>query len=89
LVHQPGGESATGRVDRRLLDQVAAITGGRVLGPRERVAMHDEARGAAVPLRTALTIALLLLFLVDLVIRRWENCLGVWERLRGGGATGR
>ncbi|HYE07246.1 MAG TPA: VWA domain-containing protein [Planctomycetota bacterium] len=88
LVHQPGGESATGRVDRRLLERIAAITGGRVLAEGERVAMHDEPRGAAVPLRTALTIALLLLFLVDLVIRRWENCLGVWERLRGSAARG-
>jgi hypothetical protein len=39
-----------------------------------------------VELWPSILIALLLLFLADIAIRRWEHVVGIWESLRPGRA---
>lgn len=83
LVHQHGSEAATGRIDRELLERLATITGGAVLA--DGVGSLPEppaATGAVTDLRPLLLALALALFLIDLSLRRWENVLGVLERLR-------
>jgi hypothetical protein len=68
LVHNISSEAATGRADLSLLGRAVEQTGG--------VLLEDPAEG--IP-----TIKLmLLLFLADLVIRRWENITGMLELVR-------
>ncbi len=83
MVHGTSGEAATGQIDRGLLEKVCRITGGRMLDSTERVL--EPARGGHarfVELTPLLIKLLLLLFLVDLAIRRWENVEGVLSTLR-------
>ncbi len=89
LVHQPGAESATGHIDRDLLNRLAECSGGTVLADgATRLPEPPDASGAVSDLRPALLLLILALFLGDLAIRRWENVLGIAERL-GVGAVGR
>jgi uncharacterized membrane protein YeiH len=83
LVHQPSTETATGLVNQSLLAKVAAITGGSTLagddvsGPVKPAALSHHRE-----LRPWLLLAMLALFLVDLLVRRWENVLGLAQALR-------
>ncbi len=96
LVQNVSGESATGRVQSSLLKEVASLTGGSVV-PADAAALPSYARvGHAryVELRPALLKLLVLLFLVDVVVRRWEvvqsvreMALAAWNRLRRQPAT--
>lgn len=78
LVHNSTTETATGQVDRQLLESVAKITGGTVLA--DDATSLPRIRGSHshfVELTPLLLKAFLLLFLVDIAIRRWENVLGM------------
>jgi len=84
LVHALSGESATGRVNRHLLEDVCKLTGGTLL---------DSAADTWTPIATGQTHLdeltpfllklLLLLFLADIAIRRWENLRGMIFIFRG------
>ncbi|MFP4055443.1 MAG: VWA domain-containing protein [Candidatus Brocadiia bacterium] len=80
LVHNVSSEAAAGRVDLSLLEKVCEVTGGTVLGSSE-VGLPPGRRGHSrfVELAPLVLEALLVLFLVDVAIRRWENVLGMWE----------
>jgi Ca-activated chloride channel family protein len=82
IVHQPGSEAASGRIDRDLLGRIAAASGGKVLAPGETLPEPPPAPGAVLDLRPWLLALALALALADLVLRRWENVLGLVERLR-------
>jgi hypothetical protein len=83
LVHNPGSEVATGTIDRALLNEVARLTGGAVLEPDNHTLPEPPPPADAwVDLRPALLALMLLVFLIELSVRRWENVLGVWERVR-------
>lgn len=84
LVHESTAETPGAPVDEALLARVRALTGGRDLGaagarPSARPRPAREVRD----LVPALLAALLLLFLVDLGLRRRENVLGLWDGLTG------
>ncbi|MBN2475532.1 MAG: VWA domain-containing protein [Pirellulales bacterium] len=78
LVHNRSGETATGRVDRPLLENVCRLTGGRVLPDSEDTLPPIRAGHAHfVELTPLLLKLLLLLFMVDVAVRRWENVQGI------------
>lgn len=84
LVHDVSGEAATGRVNDALLEKVAALTGGAVL--RDPAAPLPPARSAHARFVELVPYGLrlfLLLFMADVLVRRWENVLGFWERMTG------
>jgi Ca-activated chloride channel homolog len=88
LVHNPGSEVATGTIDRALLNEVARLTGGAVLEPDNHTLPEPPPPADAwVDLRPALLALMLLVFLIELSVRRWENVLGVWERVRERGRS--
>ncbi|MHC5054963.1 MAG: VWA domain-containing protein [Planctomycetota bacterium] len=82
LVHNISAEAAAGRVNAPLLDKVAALTGGAVLGPSDSLPPAGTGRSRYLELAPFLLRLLLIVFLVDLAIRRWENVLGMaeWSR---------
>ena len=82
LVHNPSSEASLGTVNEPLLRQVTALSGGTWM---EGNALPDLASVKAtqyVELWPSILIALLLLFLADIAIRRWEHVMGIWESLR-------
>jgi len=81
-VHRPSAEIASGRVDRAKLEKVALITGGAALtGPDDELELSGTNVSRYVELWPWFLLALLALFLVDLLIRRWENLLGIGDEL--------
>lgn len=81
-VHNPSEEVATGRVDEALLRQVCEITGGTYLENADQsleLTGTDVAR--YVELWPYLMMAFLGVFLLDLLIRRWENVMGVGDQV--------
>ncbi len=82
LVHNPGSEAGLGNTQESLLAEAARLTGGRLLAPGElppldaaRAVQHRE-------LWPELLLALLLLFLVDTLVRRWEHVAALWQGIR-------
>jgi hypothetical protein len=83
LVQSTSGESATGRVNRRLLEDVCNLTGGRVLQDDESsLPPIGAGHSHFVELTPLLLKLLLLLFMADVAIRRWENVLGMLSLFR-------
>ena len=80
LVYEVCGEAATGRFNNALLEKVCELTGGALLtaGMRSLPEFH-AGRTHFVELTPHLLKLLLLLFLVDLAIRRWENIQSMLE----------
>lgn len=80
IVSNVSGEMASGRVDEPLLKRVCETTGGKVLAADD-IALPPLAREHVQyrELAPLLLRIILLLFLADIAIRRWENILGLWE----------
>lgn len=82
LVSSTPDEAATGQVNQPLLTRVAEITRGRLLTESDTqlspVSTGQQQFRDLTPLMLRLV---LLLFLVDIVVRRWENLLGAWEMI--------
>src|SRR5690606_32022209 len=77
-VHERSSEATTGWVDRERLAQAAAITGGALLDEATTtLPPAPPGRAQPLPLAPWLLRALLLLFLVDALLRRWEHALGL------------
>jgi len=83
LVHNVSNESATGLTNDRLLEKVCRTTGGSVLSAGTPLSRDRVSHARFVDLVPMILRVILLLFLVDLGIRRWENVLGVVERITG------
>jgi hypothetical protein len=84
LVRNVSGETATGRVNTALLERATALSGGRVLAPTADVLPPVSASRATIADFTAPILSLLiLLFLADIVLRRWENVQSLGEAARG------
>ena len=83
LVHNRSSETATGQVDNLTLDQVCKQTGGMVLDPNaiELPALR-RSYSHFVELTPWLLRLFLLVFLIDVSIRRWENVLGMIAFIR-------
>lgn len=84
FVHNISREAAVGTVDRTLLEKVTAATGGLMLS-ESNDAIPALRRGHArfVDLYPTILKILLLLFLVDIAIRRWDNIVSFAEWIRG------
>lgn len=83
LVENASGEASTGRTDDTLLQEVVDSTGGTLLSP-DAAALPTYARTGTshyLELRPSLLIALLLLFLADVALRRWDNVLAIGSYL--------
>ncbi|MEM7698226.1 MAG: VWA domain-containing protein [Verrucomicrobiota bacterium] len=81
-VHQPSTEVALGQIDETLLREVAEITGGTYLeNPEDELTLDGRAVERYEEWWPFLLIAFLGVFLIDLLVRRWENALGVIDQL--------
>ena len=80
-VHNPSGEVATGKTDDVLLKEVTEITGGTLL---ESADQKLELTGANVARYVEIwpyVIQVLIgLFLLDVIVRRWEHARGLWQQ---------
>jgi uncharacterized membrane protein len=92
LVHNPSSEAATGQVNRPLLAEACAVSGGELLAEDAEALPDRPARQDRYSELAPLFLQLLLvLLLADLAVRRWENLLGVGDalaRLLGRGEAG-
>lgn len=80
-VHNPSGEVSTGRVDETLLRQACETTGGTFLeSPEAALELVGTNVAGYVEWWPALLLAFLVLYLIDLAVRRWENVLGVVDQ---------
>lgn len=81
-VHNPSAEVATGQVDEELLRQVCEITGGTFLeSPDVKLELSGTDVSRYEELWPRLLMAFVLLFVLDLFVRRWENARGVGEQV--------
>jgi len=80
LVHNPSSEASLGTLNENLLREAVKISGGDYLSDGKglpnlettRAVQHDE-------LWPSLMVLLVLLFLIDTGIRRWEHVVGLWQ----------
>ncbi|MCE9518676.1 MAG: VWA domain-containing protein [Verrucomicrobia bacterium] len=79
LVHNPGGESSLGTVNEELLREVCAMTGGTYLDKGTKLDLGSAKAKRLVELWPYLVMAMMLLFLVDIGVRRWEHVIGIWQ----------
>ncbi|CAN5174025.1 VWA domain-containing protein [soil metagenome] len=78
VVHNPSSEAATGRTDDALLRQATELTGGTFLESADAdLPLEGAAVARYIELWPYLVGAMLILFFVDLAIRRWENVRGL------------
>lgn len=83
FVHSVSGESAIGDVDDDLLRQTADLTGGAVLSGADPELSEKEGQRLILQDLTPYILYLaLLVFLIDLVLRRWNNVRGVFQRIQ-------
>lgn len=79
LVHNPSSEASLGTVNESLLQQAVTVSGGALLTAPKLPDLNSTRAVQYVELWPSLVIVLLLLFLIDTAIRRWEHVLGIWE----------
>ena len=79
LVHNPGGEISLGTVSENLLREICAMTGGSYLDKDAKLDLGSANARRYVELWPYLVMAMLLLFLVDIAVRRWEHVTGFWS----------
>jgi hypothetical protein len=82
LVHQPSAEASLGTLREPLLAEAARITGGNLLKGPALPELGSNQATQHIELWPPMIVALLLLFLVDVGIRRWEHVQALWQRLR-------
>ncbi len=84
-VHNISGETATGRVNEALLKKACELSGGRFLAGADTAAPPLQAGHSHFMELTPLLLRMfLVLFLIDVAIRRWENVLGMLSLFRRG-----
>lgn len=81
LVHNPSSEASLGTTHESLLKQATDITGGKILQLGQLPDLSQTRAVQYIELWPPLILTLLLLFLLDLGIRRWEHVQGIWEIL--------
>jgi hypothetical protein len=80
LVHNPSSEASLGTVNESLLQQATKITGGDYLADATRLPNLETTKAIQhEELWPSLLVLLLLLFLIDTSIRRWEHVVGLWQ----------
>ncbi|WP_395742781.1 VWA domain-containing protein [Prosthecobacter sp.] len=82
LIHNPSTEASLGTVNEDLLKEAARITGGDYLGESKTLPNLETIKAIQYEeLWPSLLILLLLIFLIDTAIRRWEHVVGLWQLL--------
>ncbi len=81
LVHHPASEASLGTINESLLDETLRISGGQKLGAGQVPELKTSKASQYTELWPPLVVVLLLLFLVDIGIRRWEHVQGLWEAM--------
>ena len=79
LVHNPSTEASLGTVNTPLLKAATAVTGGEMLVPSQVPDLKASQATQFTELWPPLVIALIVVFLMDLCLRRWEHVVGLWE----------
>ncbi len=80
LVHNPSSEASLGTVNEPLLQEAAKITGGDYLSDSKRLPNLETTKAIQhEELWPSLLVLLLLVFLIDTGIRRWEHVVGLWQ----------
>lgn len=79
LVQNPGGEVSLGTVNEKLLRDVCAMTGGTYHDKDTKLDLGAATAKRYVELWPYLVTAMLLLFLADIAVRRWEHVVGIFE----------
>ncbi|MFO1485601.1 MAG: VWA domain-containing protein [Verrucomicrobiaceae bacterium] len=80
LVHNPSSEASLGTVNEPLLQEAAKITGGDYLSDSKRLPNLETTKAIQhEELWSSLLVLLLLVFLIDTGIRRWEHVVGLWQ----------
>ena len=83
IVHQPSSEASLGTINEALLTEATRITGGSMLSAGQLPNLSTTQAVQYLEMWPPIVIALLLLFLSDIIIRRWEHVVGIWEMLPG------
>jgi Ca-activated chloride channel homolog len=83
LVHNPSSEASLGTVNEPLLKDAVRISGGTYMSADKLPDLTTTKATQYVELWPPILVALLLLFLADIAIRRWEHVTGIWESVRG------
>lgn len=79
LVHHPASESSLGTVNDKLLSEATKLSGGQMLGAGQVPVLKAANATQFTELWPPIVVALVLLFLVDVGIRRWEHVQGLWD----------
>lgn len=79
LVHNPGSEASLGTVNEPLLQQAVQLSGGKVLQSGQLPDLNQTRAVQYIELWPSILLLLLVLFLIDTGIRRWEHVQGIWE----------
>ncbi|SKB03551.1 von Willebrand factor type A domain-containing protein [Prosthecobacter debontii] len=82
VVHNPSNEASLGTVNEGLLKKATQLTQGQILKAGELPDLSQTSAVQYIELWPPLVLALLLLFLADVAIRRWEHVQGIWEVIR-------
>lgn len=84
VVYNPAGEVSLGTVNETVFSQSVAAASGSVLTAGQQPDLSTSRAVLYQEMWPAFLIAALLLFLVDIAVRRWEHVLGLVEVLRPG-----
>jgi Ca-activated chloride channel homolog len=80
LIHNPSTESSLGTVNEDILKEAARITGGDYLADGKGLPNLETTKAVQYEeLWPDLLVMLLILFLIDTGIRRWEHVVGLWQ----------
>ena len=81
IVHNPSSEASFGTVNEALLTEATQLTGGTMLKDGQLPNLSTTRAVQYVEIWPSIIVAMLLLFLIDIAIRRWEHVIGIWEIL--------
>ncbi len=79
LVNNPSAEASLGTVNEKLLREASALTGGSYLENNAKLDLGSAKARRFVELWPYLIMAMLLLFIADIAVRRWEHVTGLAE----------
>ncbi|MBU6300264.1 MAG: VWA domain-containing protein [Verrucomicrobia bacterium] len=87
-VHEPAAEVATGQAVREVLESASRLTGGQTLrSASDPLKLDGSGIARHTDLWPHLLAAFFALFLADVLVRRWENAMGILEFALGRGTT--
>lgn len=82
-VHNPSSEVSLGTVNEKLLRDVSSLTGGTYMDQSTALDLGAAKARRYVELWPYLVMALLVMFMLDVAVRRWEHVTGLWDIATG------